>query len=33
MFERANGTPSFGTSKKDLSTSLDHDVIVAPKKV
>jgi hypothetical protein len=31
MFERASG-PSFGTSKKDLSTSLDHDVIVAPKK-
>lgn len=33
MFERASGASSFGTSKEDLSTSLDHDVIVSPKKV
>jgi hypothetical protein len=24
---------SFGTSKEDLNTSFDHDVIIAPKKV
>jgi hypothetical protein len=24
---------SFGTSKEELNTSLDHDVIVSPKKV
>lgn len=33
MFERASGASSFGTFKEDLSTSLDHDVIVSPKKV
>jgi hypothetical protein len=33
MFEGANGASSFGTSKDDLSPSLDHDVILSPKKV
>jgi hypothetical protein len=33
MFEGASGTSSFGTSKEELNTSLDHDVIVSPKKV
>ncbi len=33
MFEGANGASSFGISKDDLSPSLDHDVIVSPKKV
>jgi hypothetical protein len=33
MFEGASGPSSFGTCKEDLSISLDHDVIVAPKKV
>jgi hypothetical protein len=33
MFEGASGASNFCTSKEDLSTSLDHDVIVSPKKV